>query len=745
MMVANRTGIALEPIYPARAERVPFLLSLQLAEEYGIPSFPCRPNKKPYTDHGLKDATTEIEQLVAWSKTWPDSLIGVPTGSASKLLVVDIDPDGAEWYRQHVDRLGCARIHSTRRGHHLIYRYPSHVDIRNSASKLARGVDVRGEGGYVIWWPAHGFQPVGDLEELSEPPKELLAQLVDPKTSGPVKPNGLDHSDGLVGDGGRNDFLSREAFRQRKQGATPEQILCVIRELNKARCSPPLTNEEVEKIAIGKTQVQPEGQEPWPDPVNILQELCAPPFTGEELPAVLAEYPIAYAKATGFDLSITLSAALGVAAAALSDSFQVVGDSNSKWFQQARLWILAIARPGAGKTPAQKAMLAPLWHIHQQLDAEWREAVAMLGDDEHEPPRPRAIVVDTTIEALSQALRDNERGILIANDEFEGWLGSLDTYRRGAISRDRGEWLRAFDGGPHSIERVQRGTVFVPNWGVSILTATTPAALAKVSRSLPEDGLLQRFIPIIGTHRGEGTPVQDLEQKQQRYAQTIERLFLAKPRAHNGCVPLAFEAQSFLREWMRQNQITQEAAGTLEPALEAHFAKYPNFLLRITLAFHAANIVSLSDDHDHDPAAWPVPLTTIETAARFLRRASQHAIMVYWNRNGGSESYELAQDIAKTILARGWSTLERRQLIQSVRAFRNADTPLQDNTLRLFVDIGWLKPAEGGYLKVVPARYDVNPSLAAKFAEIAKRERERREVIRALIQQNTQDRGIDHA
>ena len=86
---------------------------------------------------------------------------------------------------------------------------------------------------------------------------------------------------------------------------------------------------------------------PWPDPVDILSEMAA-------------QFPIDFARSTGFDPSLTLSAAVSVAAAALSDGFQIVGNSKSQWFQQPRLWILDIARPGAGKTPAQRAMLAPL-------------------------------------------------------------------------------------------------------------------------------------------------------------------------------------------------------------------------------------------------------------------------------------------------------------------------------------------------------------------------------------------------
>lgn len=230
--------------------------ALALAEEHGLPVFPARGDKSPHTAHGLHDATRSIEQIAEWWTRWPDALVAVPTGRASGLLVVDIDPAGAEWYREHAAQLACARVHRTRRGHHLIYRMPAE-EIRCSASRLARGVDVRAEGGYVIWWPAHGYEAVGDIEDITSPPAWLLDLLREParetRTEGP--------GDGMIGPGGRNDYLSREAYRLRRQGATIDQILEALRALNRARCSPPLDDDEVRRIAAGKARVEP-GESP---------------------------------------------------------------------------------------------------------------------------------------------------------------------------------------------------------------------------------------------------------------------------------------------------------------------------------------------------------------------------------------------------------------------------------------------------------------------------------------------------
>lgn len=293
---------------------------------------------------------------------------------------------------------------------------------------------------------------------------------------------------------------------------------------------------------------------PWPRPIDILSELAAAPFDAGCVPEELGRYAALYAHATGFDPSITLTAAVSAAAAALSDDFRLCADSETQWFESARLWFLTIAHPGAGKTPGQREMMHALRELHTELArqyeetlAQWKRWVKQCEDESEagpEPPRPRVIVDDTTIEKLVDVLRDNPRGIYIVAEEFDSWLGSLDQYRGGEISRDRGQWLAAFDGGPHTVERVKRGTMFVPNWGASILTATTPAGLARLTRHLPIDGLIQRFIPVIAGRRRH-CPLQqrperaELEAERTRYRETIRRLWDARPHAHRGVVQLS--------------------------------------------------------------------------------------------------------------------------------------------------------------------------------------------------------------
>ena len=128
-----------------------------------IPTFPLRSNKRPCLEGSFKDASTDpatVERLFADPLA---ALIGVPTGAVSGFDVLDIDTKNAgdEWLRDNEHRLPATRRHHTRSGGvHLLFRHQP--GMGNSASRIAPGVDVRGDGGYVVWHPAQGFHTSGN-------------------------------------------------------------------------------------------------------------------------------------------------------------------------------------------------------------------------------------------------------------------------------------------------------------------------------------------------------------------------------------------------------------------------------------------------------------------------------------------------------------------------------------------------------------------------------------------------------
>lgn len=131
--------------------------ALELAGR-GLPVFPCSVEKTPVTRTGFKAASTDPAVVVRMFRHPAAALIGVPTGEASGVDVLDLDPaHGADaWHAANAPRLPLTRAHRSRSGglHLLFIHAPG---VRNSQSRIALGVDVRGAGGYIIVPPSPGY------------------------------------------------------------------------------------------------------------------------------------------------------------------------------------------------------------------------------------------------------------------------------------------------------------------------------------------------------------------------------------------------------------------------------------------------------------------------------------------------------------------------------------------------------------------------------------------------------------
>ena len=157
-----------------------------------VPVFPCRRSaeevvadgrtrlrkpKSPLTERGFHDASQDADQIRAWWRRWPDALVGVPTGSKTGLVVIDYDAHKAdtvaqEWIAEHAERLMGTRTHGTLSGgRHYLFKAPpgqtftSGVNVQLGERKCI-GIDIRAEGGYIVWWPAHGAVTTGEVAAL---------------------------------------------------------------------------------------------------------------------------------------------------------------------------------------------------------------------------------------------------------------------------------------------------------------------------------------------------------------------------------------------------------------------------------------------------------------------------------------------------------------------------------------------------------------------------------------------------
>jgi hypothetical protein len=256
----------------------------------GIPVFPLKPGgKTPLTEHGFKDATTDEDQIRQWWSKWPDANIGLPTGKRSGLLVLDVDPSEGGYNSLADLHFGEGHklpetfmVRTGGNGQHYYFTFPDE-EIRNSTGLLGPGLDIRGEGGYVVVPPSTTTKTytVKKRLPLGPPPEWLLEKLrrssrSPEKNIGSMSPLPVDTNlDGPpIPEGERNWTLYRIGCSLRSKRHDHSAILEALEEINRSRCSHPLDDNELEKIAKSAARHAP-GKASPEVPAEVLESLDA--------------------------------------------------------------------------------------------------------------------------------------------------------------------------------------------------------------------------------------------------------------------------------------------------------------------------------------------------------------------------------------------------------------------------------------------------------------------------------------
>ena len=226
------------------------------------------PREREWTQRGrdVREALAQFRQ--AYGSNFN---IGVLTGPASGVLVIDVDPKSggletlASWVEEHGPLPKTLTVLTGRfgdvRGKHLYFRYPD-FPMGNKVGTLGDGIDVRGKGGMVVApGSLHKSGVIYECEDIEAPVSELPEWLADKLKTESTSKEGKPERRGktekasprqeTVGEGGRNDFLFRRAIWFLKAGTQPEGLLERLQEENTTVCNPPLDEEELERIAEG--------------------------------------------------------------------------------------------------------------------------------------------------------------------------------------------------------------------------------------------------------------------------------------------------------------------------------------------------------------------------------------------------------------------------------------------------------------------------------------------------------------
>lgn len=227
--------------------------------EHGLAVFPLQPHGKQPTDgsRGFKDATTNVGQIRSWWSYAPDMNIGMATGAASGgVFVIDVDQHGetdgglelSVWQAEHGRFPETASSVTGSGGTHYFFKAPAGVSVK-SAAHVIPGVDVRGDGGYVVLPPSvhpNGNRYEWDMEpwedcEIAEADATVLEFV---RTDGAQERQRFELPD-VIPQGKRDDTLFRYACSLQAQGLPDDKIMTIVSDANRARCNPPMSDEDV--------------------------------------------------------------------------------------------------------------------------------------------------------------------------------------------------------------------------------------------------------------------------------------------------------------------------------------------------------------------------------------------------------------------------------------------------------------------------------------------------------------------
>jgi putative DNA primase/helicase len=223
------------------------------------------PAKHPFgrlVPGGLRDASKDPKVLERWFR---DSQlnIGIATGATSGLIALDIDPrhDGeatlATLEQKHGQLPPTWRFLTGGGGEHILFRHPGHL-VPNSAGKLGPGIDVRGDGGYIVAPPSrHVFGRAyavsvdhhPDEVGLAGCPSWLLSLIRSGETGDKAAMKSARDWRAVVGgevsEGKRNRTIASLAGHLLRNRIDPWVTLDLLAAWNQTHCRPPLSENEV--------------------------------------------------------------------------------------------------------------------------------------------------------------------------------------------------------------------------------------------------------------------------------------------------------------------------------------------------------------------------------------------------------------------------------------------------------------------------------------------------------------------
>ncbi len=335
-----------------------------------------------------------------------------------------------------------------------------------------------------------------------------------------------------------------------------------------------------------------------------------PSFPLEIFPKAIRDIIEALEEYENYNVDFTSASFLTVFAAAMGNTWSV--RFMTGWVSRPIIYMVLVGSPSCGKTPPLQQAVAPLLKLDGEYDMiyckemetyrRWERMSAKqrekhsLPEEMKMPQRKCHVVVDSTVEALIGALRDNPRGVLIYKDEIDSLLSNFNRYN----SSDEGYFLSLFSGTPFKYSRKSNNEhIFLANPYCSIIGTTQPGRLGEqFGGKRMMNGFSSRFLKVypeidkMPSWNDTAMPDGVLEEWERIIRKVITVTPSTDQEGKATSIELLFSQEAKLRVIQWKDEVNNKAyAETDSDAVRALCGKLETYLVRFCLVIQIMHCI----------------------------------------------------------------------------------------------------------------------------------------------------------
>lgn len=325
-------------------------------------------------------------------------------------------------------------------------------------------------------------------------------------------------------------------------------------------------------------------------------------FPLEIFPKAIRDIIEALEEYENYNVDFTAASFLTVFAAAMGNTWSV--RFMTGWISRPIIYMVLVGSPSCGKTPPLQQAVAPLLKLDGEYDMiyckemeiyrQWERMSAKqrekhsLPEEMKMPQRKCHVVVDSTVEALIGALRDNPRGVLIYKDEIDSLLSNFNRYN----GSDEGYFLSLFSGTPFKYSRKSNNEhIFLANPYCSIIGSTQPGRLGEqFGGKRMMNGFSSRFLKVypeidkMPSWNDTAMPDGVLEEWERIIRKVVAVTSSTDQEGKATTIELMFSQEAKLRVIQWKDEVNNKAyAETDSDAVRALCGKLETYLVRFCL------------------------------------------------------------------------------------------------------------------------------------------------------------------